>query len=214
MDYEEVINFAMEHYFPGTEEERKILSIAEAMKEKLSKLVKGEVFIGGSLAKGTFLRDITDVDIFIRYDYERYNGLDLSNILGEEIASLNPERLHGSRDYFRVIFKEVLFEIIPILKIDKISKAKNITDISPFHVQWVTKFPELRDEIKLAKIFAKANGFYGAESYIKGFSGYALEILVIHYKGFLNLLKKASRWRKDKKTIIDTLKAHKNVMFE
>lgn len=45
------------------------------------------------------------------------------------------------------------------------------------------------DEIKIAKAFCHATGCYGAESYIKGFSGYALELLIYHYKSFQSFVK-------------------------
>ena len=66
---------------------------------------------------------------------------------------------------------------------------------------------KLRNEIRLAKQFCKSIGVYGAESYIKGFSGHVLDILVIYYGGFLKLLRNAITWRK--KEIIDYHDVHK-----
>jgi tRNA nucleotidyltransferase (CCA-adding enzyme) len=76
-------------------------------------------------------------------------------------------------------------------------------DMSPLHVYWVIKNSniKLRNEIRLAKQFCKSINVYGAESYIKGFSGHVLDILVIYYGGFLKLLRDAIRW--DKKEVID-----------
>jgi tRNA nucleotidyltransferase (CCA-adding enzyme) len=53
----------------------------------------------------------------------------------------------------------------------------------------------LSDEIRLAKQFFKANGFYGAESYINGFSGHVIDILVAYYGSFQNLLDAARLWK-------------------
>jgi len=79
----------------------------------------------------------------------------------------------------------ILFEFIPVVTIHKASDAQNITDISPLHVAWVNKhIGKLRNDIRLAKLFCKAQGLYGAESHIRGFSGYLLELLVIAYGGF------------------------------
>jgi len=68
---------------------------------------------------------------------------------------------------------------------------KNITDISPLHALWIRKNSneKVRDEIRKFKYFLKINDLYGAESYIRGFSGYIAEILVIYYKSFNNLIK-------------------------
>ncbi|MDD5178166.1 MAG: hypothetical protein PHT54_02700, partial [Candidatus Nanoarchaeia archaeon] len=68
------------------------------------------------------------------------------------------------------------------------------TDISPLHVKFVNKNKKYSDQIRLSKRFAKVAKVYGAESYIKGFSGYVLEILTIYYKSFNNLIKAVSKW--------------------
>jgi tRNA nucleotidyltransferase (CCA-adding enzyme) len=65
------------------------------------------------------------------------------------------------------------------------------------------------DEIKIAKAFCYANGCYGAESYIHGFSGYSLELLVYHYKGFMNFVKAMAKIGKEKE-IVDIEKQFKN----
>jgi len=67
------------------------------------------------------------------------------------------------------------------------------------------KISWLADEIKLAKVFCYANDVYGAESYVQGFSGYALELLVIYFGGFVKFLKGIG-----KKRIIDIEKDFKS----
>jgi tRNA nucleotidyltransferase (CCA-adding enzyme) len=54
---------------------------------------------------------------------------------------------------------------------------------------------KLKDEIRCAKQFFKAQGLYGAETHIKGFSGYVLEILTIYYGSFAQLIKAAAKWK-------------------
>ncbi|MEA3248303.1 MAG: hypothetical protein U9Q73_01210, partial [Nanoarchaeota archaeon] len=103
----------------------------------------------------------------------------------------------------------VLLEIIPVVKNKNPELAENVTDISLSHVKYikdiVKKNPKISDEIKLAKAFCWANRCYGAESYVRGFSGYSLEILVIHFGGFIKFLKGIS-----KKKVIDPLKYFRN----
>ena len=143
--------------------------------------IKAEVFAGGSIAKGTFLKNDHDVDVFVKFDL-KYSGKDISKILGKILKPLNPKLVHGSRDYFSVE-DNLIFEIIPVLNITKSEQAENIMDMSPLHVDWVIKNSnvKLRNEIRLAKQFCKSINVYGAESYIKGFSGHVLDILVIYY---------------------------------
>ncbi|MBI2655038.1 hypothetical protein HYX06_01295, partial [Candidatus Woesearchaeota archaeon] len=151
----------------------------------------------------TWLRTF-DADIFVLFDYNKYKDKSdrLSDIL-EKILKKNFKitRLHGSRDYFQIKQGSFTFEIVPILKIQKAEQAKNITDVSPLHSAWVSKHKKLVDEMKLAKQFCQAQNVYGAESYIRGFSGYACEILTVYYDSFLNLIKNSAKWQD--KAVVD-----------
>jgi tRNA nucleotidyltransferase (CCA-adding enzyme) len=71
---------------------------------------------------------------------------------------------------------------------------------------------KLNNEIRLAKLFCKANDVYGAESYINGFSGYILEILIIKYGGFLQMLKAISKWKPKQVVDIENYFKGKNVL--
>ena len=71
------------------------------------------------------------------------------------------------------------------------------------------KNPKIINEIKIAKAFCYANGCYGAESYVQGFSGYSLELLVYYYGGFFKFIKAMSKIKKEKE-IIDIEKHFKN----
>jgi len=176
---------------------------AQLKKDKL----KAIATTGGSIAKNTYLVDDHDCDIFVQFD-QKYRDEDISALLGTSLRKIFPKciTLHGSRDYYQL--RDALhFEIVPVLRIRKTAEAVNITDCSPLHVTWVRRFPKLADEIRLTRAFCKANGIYGAESYIKGFSGHVIDIITIHYGGFLKLLEAARKWKE--KTIIDHHNAHK-----
>ena len=128
------------------------------------------------------------------------------------------ERVHGSRDYFR-LFKEkkYIFEIIPVSRIKNPKEARNVTDLSYFHVNYVKRRikGKLAKEVLIAKRFCEAQNVYGAESYIQGFSGYGLECLIIYYKSFEKLAKEISKVKE--RVIIDTEKKFKrkeDVLFE
>ncbi len=167
---------------------------------------------GGSIAKGTFLKDDYDVDLFVIFD-KKYRGKDISKLLGRALKKLKPTKVHGSRDYYQ-IKNDLLFEIVPVLKVKNYKEIENVTDMSPLHVDYINKKAnkKLKGDIRLAKLFCKAQGIYGAESYIRGFSGHILDILIIYYKGFINLLKAAKKWKD--KTIIDPENHHDDVLFE
>ena len=166
--------------------------------------IKAKAVLGGSFAKNTHLKDDYDIDIFVKFDYS-YEKKEISNILDKVLSPLKAERVHGSRDYFQIKNK-LSYEIIPVLDVKDVSKARNITDMSPMHVDWVRKnINGKEDEIRLAKLFCKANDIYGAESYIQGISGHVLDILVIYYGNFIKFLEAVTGWKdgKKEKEVID-----------
>ncbi len=196
-------------------------------KEISSKKIQAEVFVGGSFAKSTVInKKIHDIDVFIRFS-NKYEEKDFQHLTKNILSKYKDIKMvHGSRDYYQLKVNDFLvIEIVPVLKVNNPKQARNITDLSYSHVRYVRsktnslapyskrnkkiKSKKALDEIKLAKAFCEAKGVYGAESYIKGFSGYSLELLIIHYKTFMNFLKKISEAGKDK-IIIDIEKNYKN----
>jgi tRNA nucleotidyltransferase (CCA-adding enzyme) len=160
--------------------------------------IKAEVFLGGSFAKGTVMKkDCYDLDVYVRFE-EELSDKEMSELVKKSLkGSKKVSIVHGSRDYFRIKLKDDLFiEVVPVKKISKPDKAENITDLSYSHVKYIkkkVKNKKVLDEIKIAKAFCYANKCYGAESYINGFSGYALELLVAHYKSFEKFLKEMTK---------------------
>jgi tRNA nucleotidyltransferase (CCA-adding enzyme) len=165
-----------------------------------------DVHIGGSYAKNTHLENDFDVDLFVKFPIED-KGKDISKILEEKLKKFKYERLKGSRDYFRVEKNKHIFEIVPVLEVNE--KAENITDYSLDHVEWVNENVRNKDDVRKLKLFLKANKLYGAESHIQGFSGYVCEILIAYYKTFDNLIRKASKWKKNK--VVDINKFYENI---
>jgi tRNA nucleotidyltransferase (CCA-adding enzyme) len=184
----------LEENIPGKSSHEEVISFLES---ELGK--KADIFLGGSFAKNTALKDF-DIDIFVRF--HKKVQVDLVEKVLEKKFKIS--RVHGSRDYFSMKYKGTEYEIVPVLKIDKPDDAENITDVSYFHVQWIKKHLKNPDEVKLAKIFAKSNEVYGAESYINGFSGYVLELLISHYGNFDKLVHAVSKWKP--KIVIDPAK--------
>ncbi len=196
--------------------EKQTKKFVSYIKEKIRKQkIKASVFIGGSLAKKTIMKKSSyDVDVFIRFA-KKYSDKKISQLLDKTLINVKNRKIHGSRDYFQVQKEHIKFEIIPVTKIFKPEKMRNITDLSYFHVSYVKnkikQNPKLADEILLAKSFCHANDIYGAESYISGFSGYALELLIIYYNGFVKMLRELI---KKEKIIIDPEKYYKNKNIE
>lgn len=196
-----VLKEVLQEISPSKEELKLIEKNAKEILKTLKKHnLKAE--IGGSLAKGTLLKKKNqDVDIFVILEKEKINNFE--NLLKK--TKLNPEMIHGSRDYAKITRENLILELIPVMRFKKPELAENVTDFSLIHVKYIkniiSKKPSLADEIRLAKAFCHAQNCYGAESYIGGFSGYSLEVLVCHYGGFINFLNKIQ-----KENIIDPKK--------
>ncbi|MDD5417503.1 MAG: CCA tRNA nucleotidyltransferase [Candidatus Nanoarchaeia archaeon] len=223
MEYDEVFKRVLKEINPKQSEIKKANQVSIELKKILEKSAKElkidcEIFLGGSIAKGTWLSGKHDIDFFIRLnskynDLSQYAGMVISNALSTKNSKFIISKVHGSRDYYKMDYRGFEVEFVPVLKISKVSDFLNITDASPFHVKYVQKElkknPKLKEEILLLKQFSKANGFYGAETWISGFSGYVTELLILHYGSFFNLLKSALGWKG--KIYIDTKKYYKSL---
>lgn len=192
------------------ERHKRLLAETDLVLEKLQqeldkKGIEAEVMLGGSAAKGTFVKNDFDCDVFIRFS-QKYNDRMLSEYLRQALKKFKGiERVHGSRDYFKGKINGIDYEFVPVKNISSPEEAFNVTDSSPLHVEWmknnIKKKPSLVDEIILTKLFCKAQRIYGAESYIKGFSGHVIDILLSYYKSFEDILRNSLKWEKG--TIID-----------
>src|SRR3989339_6977 len=113
--------------------------------QNLKKLkIKAEVFIGGSFAKKTVIKkDSYDVDVFVRFD-KKYDDKDLSGLTAKALKGFkNLLKVHGSRDYYRVIINSELYielivyyykGFINFLKaMTKVKKDKLVIDIEKYY---------------------------------------------------------------------------------
>ncbi len=182
-------------------------------KRKKDMKINAEIFVGGSFAKNTLIRKGQyDIDVFVRFD-KKYKNNDISGLTKKLLKGFKGVSLiHGSRDYFKVrISPNLFFELIPVIKVKNTREAENITDLSYSHVRYINKkvkSKKLLDDIRLVKAFCHANDCYGAESYVRGFSGYGIELLVYHYKNFVNFIRAMIKIKD--KGVIDIEKHYKN----
>jgi len=153
-----------------------------------------------------------DVDIFLRFD-KKFKDDEISHLTEKLLKNFKfVESVHGSREYFRIkITPNFFIEVVPVTKVSNPEQSRNITDLSYSHVRYIRKKiknKKIFEEIRFAKAFCYAHHCYGAESYISGFSGYALELLVYHYGSFEKFIRAIAKL-KDKE-IIDIEKDFKN----
>jgi len=229
-----VLNEVLKKVEPAKEDikliENSLKDFLDRFKKRLKSLrIDAEIFVGGSFAKNTVIKkDKYDVDVFVRFD-KKYDNKEISNLLAKALGKFrNISKVHGSRDYFRLKIGPTFFiELIPVKKIKTLKEAENITDLSYSHVKYINKkigsgtksqassaknaerkSKKVLESIRIAKAFCYANKCYGAESYIQGFSGYALELLVYYYGSFTKFANAVTKMTD--KTVIDIEKHFRN----
>lgn len=182
---------------PTKEEEDRIRREAQDILEKLKGL---DAQIHGSFRKGTWLRGDADVDVFVFFPKElgkEYIKNEAIKILLSRLKEFETTLAYAEHPYIIIKKNGIEIDVVPALKIEKGDEAITAVDRTPFHTEYVTSHltEQQKDEVRLLKKFMKAIGVYGAEIRVQGFSGYVAELLIIHYGNFLEVIKKASRWK-------------------
>lgn len=217
MPLREVLTEAKKLAVPTKQEQQKVSSLVKEVLQKVnSELAKqkiaAKIIVGGSVAKGTWLPGISDIDFFMIFNYDRFadRSTELSDFAESALKKVftNLRILHGSRDYFSAKHKNYSLEFVPVLDIGRGQQAKNITDFSPLHINWILKKAKKKDDVRIAKQFMKSAGVYGAESYIAGFSGHVADLLVAYYGTFERFVRNVAGW--PDKVIIDLSGKYKN----
>ncbi|HXQ94655.1 MAG TPA: CCA tRNA nucleotidyltransferase [Thermoplasmata archaeon] len=173
-----------------------LVRIAEAAaKERSSPLVRA--IVAGSAARGTFLSDRFDFDLFLLFP----TSLDRAGLEAEGMAIgrailTDPETRYAQHPYLRGRFGEFSVEAVPGYAVTDGAHPMTAVDRTPFHQAWLAEreTPELVAQVRLAKQFLRAHGIYGSEAKTGGFSGYLVELLVLKFGGFRPLLAAARAW--------------------
>ncbi|MEM1682639.1 MAG: CCA tRNA nucleotidyltransferase [Ignisphaera sp.] len=207
-DMNSIIRKIAEEIRPSEQERRRLMDIYEHVKSTLETCLSlsldrdVEVTLQGSLAKDTFLRGQSDIDVFLLFqprsdtDYRWFKEVLVPvviNCFKDYRYTLN----YASHPYVTLYVDDAEVNIVPAFRIESPSKIISAVDRTPFHTEYVRSHLsiEQRDEVRVLKYFLKQWGLYGAEASTRGFSGYLAELLVIAYGTFLTLLKNCTSWR-------------------
>src|SRR5215211_3945432 len=188
---------------PSRSKERRVATVAQEAKALVDSYVSPlddvvDVVFGGSFAKGTWLPDYADIDIFVKikpslsiYKFEQ---------MGREIGSkalknFDPKLRYSDHPYVEAIVKGIRVNVVPCYDVEQ-GKWQSAADRSPFHTQYISSHFDdgKRKQARLLKKFFKSVGIYGAEISTEGFSGYVSEVLVLKYSSFENILREAANW--------------------
>ncbi|NJE03879.1 CCA tRNA nucleotidyltransferase [Thermococcus sp. MV11] len=185
-----------------TEEER---AFVEGLMRELEEIARETIedlgldvkpYFVGSLAKDTYLAGDHDVDLFLAFPLDtpleelREEGLRLGKAIAERLDS--HEVAYAEHPYVRATYRGVKVDLVPCYDVESWRDVRTAVDRSILHTKWVNEHLNGRnDDARLLKRFLKGINAYGSEIYVRGFSGYLAEILVIKYGSFLEVLENA-----------------------
>lgn len=190
---------------PGDVEKQKLKALAESIISRINAIgekeglnIKG--ILVGSSARGTWLAGERDLDIFIMFppdvsrEYLEDKGLYVARKIAQEAQGC--EERYAEHPYINAIFNGFEVDLVPAFSVQSAAEIKSAVDRTPFHNSYVlSRIKGLEDEVLLLKQFMRGAGVYGSELKTHGFSGYLVELLVIHYGSFMEVLKAACNWK-------------------
>jgi len=190
---EEVIDYVRGRIVPTEAEKERMLREVDGVRAQIESAFsksryRVEVLIEGSVAKDTWLKGETEVDIFVRfpteYEKEEIGGVTISTakgLWGEERC----EERYAEHPFVTARVKGLKYDIVPCFR-SKPGEWKSATDRTPYHTEFVRNklSSEEKDEARLLKRFTKGIDAYGAEIKVGGFSGLLCELLVYNFKTF------------------------------
>ncbi len=158
-----------------------------------------KVVLGGSFAKGTWLSETLEIDIFLLFPREiTANELESEGLLlaKQSLLGDRPTLRYAQHPYVEAFIQDFRINLVPCFE-TKLGEWKSAADRSPFHTKYMNKHltQKLKKEVRLLKMFMKRVGVYGSEIKVQGFSGYACEVLILKYRTFLSTLANVSRWK-------------------
>ena len=170
--------------------------VVEAARARQSPLVRA--LVAGSAARGTYLADRLDVDLFLLFppDLPRERLREEGLALGRAIL-MNPETRYAEHPYLRGEFDGFRVDAVPGFAVEDPAHPLSPVDRTPFHQAYLAarETPELVVQVRLAKQFFRALGVYGSEAKTEGLSGYLVELLVLRFGSLRGLLSAARGWR-------------------
>jgi len=191
---------------PSEKEKEDVLQFSKDLTEKLNEKLQGsgikaKVKVQGSVAKDTWLVGEKDVDMFIllpkTYTKEIFpKALDVvKTLVGEKWAEA-----YAEHPYIEAEVEDYKIDFVPCFEIKKAEDAVSSVDRTPLHTTYIKRRldQQTKNEVRLLKRFMRGTETYGAEIKVGGFSGYLCELLILHYKSFLEILSSFADWKERK----------------
>jgi tRNA nucleotidyltransferase (CCA-adding enzyme) len=201
-DFEAVVARVADRVTPDAAERERLQAAADALRARVRDAiddlpVEASVVQVGSTARGTWLADDRDIDLFVRFpadldraDLERY-GLEV----GRAVLPDGREE-YAEHPYVTGEIRSFDVDLVPCYDVPDATAIKSSVDRTPFHDAYLQERldSDLARDVRLFKAFLTGIGAYGSDLRTRGFSGYLSELLVLEYGGFEPLLRAAADW--------------------
>ncbi len=210
MTINSIKQLVLDNHSPSSSHTKKMLKFSNDLIYELWRTIDSEdttrfpvsdIVLGGSVAKGTWLRSSGDIDIFIKLESDSTRK-DLDDSLEIGKITLNSLKYSWKLRYSEHPYiesdikfngKSLKINIVSCFDVDP-RDCKSAADRSPHHTNYILNNfnSKMKNEVRILKQFLISSKIYGAEIKTQGFSGYFCELLILKYKTFQNVLKQIS----------------------
>ena len=200
-----ILNYAKKEATPSKKLQEKKQRVAKKASDLVSQCIKKYAQVvgfelGGSYAKGTWLPEKADIDIFIKFN-KKTSERDFRNIgtkIGfESLKKYRPYTRHAEHPFVEAVIDGTRVNIVPCYDVNK-GEWQSATDRSIYHTKFMSQklSDSLKEEVRILKKFFFHIDVYGAEIAKEGFSGYVSEVLISYFGSFEKTIKKISELKK------------------
>jgi len=156
-----------------------------------------QVEFGGSYAKGTWLPEKADIDIFLKFNKTtpQKKFSEIAKKVGfVAMKKYKPYVRYSEHPYVEAHIKGTRVNVVPCYDVPK-GKWQSAADRSSFHTAFMLESltGQMKNDVRLLKEFLKCNNVYGAEIAKQGFSGYVAEVLIWNFRSFEGVIKKIAK---------------------
>jgi tRNA nucleotidyltransferase (CCA-adding enzyme) len=201
-DFEAVLERVAARVTPSAAERTRLRGAVADLSDRVRSAVadlpaEARIVQVGSTARGTWLADDRDIDLFVcfspaldRAELERY-GL----AVGRAALPEGHEE-YAEHPYVTGTFRGFDVDLVPCYDVAEATDIQSAVDRTPFHDAYLQERldADLARDVRLCKAFLSGIGAYGSNLRTRGFSGYLTELLVLAYGGFEPLVRAAADW--------------------
>ncbi|MFQ5573420.1 MAG: CCA tRNA nucleotidyltransferase [Nitrosopumilaceae archaeon] len=160
-----------------------------------------QVEFGGSYAKGTWLPERADVDIFLKFKKSTTEKkfAEIAKKVGfSAMKKYKPYVRYSEHPYVEAHVKGTRVNVVPCYDVQK-GKWQSAADRSSFHTAFMLESltGQMKNDARLLKEFLKCNNVYGAEIARQGFSGYVAEVLILNFGSFEGVVKEIAKLKRN-----------------